>query len=155
MDHWTPVDARGGCVQILSGAFTQFIQRRAHNLICPGIFALRVVHRFQAIEQQVQLLVDFTEGQRPVNAEFCRCGILAQTTAKPDLRRQIANPIKQNAVVMSVITFNQHQHGFRFVKTGEVPEITALAVRVFTVRAARRFRRGKNQRGAAGLHLCQ
>ena len=103
----------------------------------------------------MQLLVDFTEGQRPVNAEFCRRGILAQTAAKPDLRRQIANPVEQNAVVMSIITFNQHQHGFRLVKAGEIPEITVLAVRVFTVRAARRFRRGKNQRGAAGLHLCQ
>ena len=155
MHHWTPVDNRGRCVQILSGAFTQFIQRRVHNLVGPGIFALCVVHRVQAIEQQVQLLVDFTEGQRPVNAKFCRGSILAQTATKPDLRRQIANPIEQNAMVMSVIAFNQHQHGFRFVKTGEVPEITALAVRVFTVRAARRFRRGKNQRGAAGLHLCQ
>ena len=155
MHHRTPVDNRGRRVQILSGAFAQFIQRRAHNLVGPGILALSVVYRVQTIEQQIQLLIDFTEGQRPVNAKFCRGSILAQTAAKPDLRRQIANPIEQNAVVMSVITFNQHQHGFRFVKTGEVPEITALAVRVFTVRTTRRFRCGKNQRGAAGLHLCQ
>ncbi|MDI5402154.1 hypothetical protein MJM25_11690, partial [Salmonella enterica subsp. enterica serovar Lubbock] len=32
---------------------------------------------------------------------------------------------------MGVITLNQYQHGFRFVKTGEIPEVATLAIRIF------------------------
>ena len=54
---------------------------------------------------------------------------------------------------MSVIAFNQHQHRFRFVKAGEVPEVTVLTIGVFAVGATCYFWCSKNQRGAAGLHL--
>ncbi|MNP37112.1 hypothetical protein D3C76_1305410 [compost metagenome] len=114
-----------------------------------------MVDRIQTIEQLVELIVDFAERQSAIHAQLFRRGLLAQTAAKPDLGGEIANAVKQHAVVVGIVTFNQHQHRLRLVEAGEVPEIAALAVRIFAIVAARGFRCGKNQRGAARLHSGQ
>ncbi len=155
MDGRTPVGEGCGCLQVLPGTFAQLIQRGKDNLVGISVFTLRVVDRVQAIEQLVKLLVDFAERQGAIDAQLFRRGLLAQTATKPDLGGEIPDAVKQHAVVVGIVTFNQHQHRLRLVKAGEVPEITALAVRIFAIVAACGFRCGKNQRGAARLHRSQ
>ncbi len=155
MHNGPPVDNRVRRLQILARAFAQFFEGVEHNLIGIGIFTLGEVDRVQTVEQLIQLLVDFAERQRPVDAKLRRRGLLAQTASKPDLSGKIANPVEQHAMVVGFIAFNQHQQRFRFVKAGEVPEIAVLPVGIFRICTAHRFRCGENQRRAAWLHLRQ
>ena len=76
MHDRAPVCERGGGRQVLARTFTQLIQRGEDNLIRIRIFALGVIQHVQAVEQLVKLLVDFAKGQRAVNAQLRRGGLL-------------------------------------------------------------------------------
>ena len=93
MHDGPPVDDRVWRLQILARAFAQFFEGVKHNLIGIGIFTLGEVDSIQAVEQLIQLLVDFAKRQRTIHTELRRCGILAQTATEPDLSGQIANPL--------------------------------------------------------------
>ncbi len=70
MHNGPPVDNRVRRLQILARAFAQFFEGVEHNLIGIGIFTPGEVDRVQTVEQLIQLLVDFAERQRPVDASF-------------------------------------------------------------------------------------
>ncbi|STW10563.1 Uncharacterised protein [Klebsiella pneumoniae subsp. rhinoscleromatis] len=105
MHNGPPVDNRVRRLQILARAFAQFFEGVEHNLIGIGIFTLGEVDRVQTVEQLIQLLVDFAERQRPVDAKLRRRGLLAQTASKPDLSGKIANPVEQHAMVVGFHRF--------------------------------------------------
>ena len=155
MHDGPPVGQRGGRFQILARAFAQLVERSKEDGIRVSVFALRVVDRIKAIEQLIEMLVNLRERQRAIDAELLRRGLLAETATKPDFSGFVAHAVEEHAVVVGVIAFDQHQHRFRLVKTGEIPEIAVLAIGVFTVCAAGRFRRGKDQRRATRNHLRQ
>lgn len=143
MHHRPPVNDRVWRLQILPHAFAQFFQRVEHDFVGVGIFALRKIDSIEAVKELEQLLIDFTKCQRAIDAQLLRRGILPKASAKPDFSSQIAHAVKQHAVVMRLIAFNQYQQRFRLIKAGEVPKIAALAVGIFRICAAYRFRRGK------------
>ena len=76
MHHRTPVRQRGRRGQILTRAFAQLIQSGENNLIGVRIFALRVIKHVEAVEQLIELLIDFAKRQRAVDAQLLRCGLL-------------------------------------------------------------------------------
>ena len=131
MHHRPPVNHRAGRLQILAPAFTQFFQRVEDDFVSVGIFALGKIDRIEAVKQLEQLLVNFAERQSAVDAQLRWRGLLPQTTAEPDLCGQIADAVKQHAMVVGVVAFNQHQQGFRLIKSREVPKIAVLPVGVF------------------------
>lgn len=75
MHNGPPVDNRVRRLQILARAFAQFFEGVEHNLIGIGIFTPGEVDRVQTVEQLIQLLVDFAERQRPVDAKLRRRGL--------------------------------------------------------------------------------
>ena len=155
MHHRSPVNDRVRRLQILPHAFAQFFQRVKHNFVGVGIFALRKVDSVEAVKELEQLLINFTKRQRAIDAQLRGGSFLPKAAAKPDFSGQIAHAVKQHAVVMRLIAFNQYQQRFGLIKAGEVPKVAALAVGIFRICAAYRFRRGENKRCAARLHLRQ
>ena len=123
-----PVGHGGRRLQILAEPLAQLVQRAEQDLIGIRVFALRVVDHVQAVEQQVQLVIDFIERQRAIHAQLRRRGVLPQAAAKPDFRRQIAHPVEQHAVIVRFIAFDQHQHRFRFIEAGQVPKVAVLPI---------------------------
>jgi hypothetical protein len=72
------------------------------------VLTLSVINHIKPVEQLMQLIADVIPRQSAVNAELRGCGILPEAAAKPDLSGKVANTIEQHAVVMLVITFDQH-----------------------------------------------
>ena len=131
MHHRPPVNDRAWRLQILPYAFAQFFQRVKHDVVGVGIFALGKVDSVEAVKELEQLLIDFTKCQRAIDAQLRGGSFLPEAAAKPDFSGQIAHAVKQHAVVVRLIAFNQYQQRFWLIKAGEVPKIAALPVGIF------------------------
>src|SRR5690625_2390017 len=109
--------------------FTHMIDPADHLVVELQVYAHGVVKLATTFNQASQDFIDIIDGKSIVRAIVANRPLLSGTPAIPDLTSWIPLPAKQDVLPLSPPR-NQHQHGLRLGKSGQIEKITIWAIRV-------------------------
>src|SRR5690606_11544097 len=119
-----------------AGILAHVVDPADHPLIEIAVDAHGVIDLLPPLDQAWQDVVDVADGKGIVGAVNAYCPLLAGSGTVPDLARRVALAAELDVLPLAPAR-NQHQHGLRLGKAGEVVKIAVLTVGVKRVAVAR------------------